>query len=210
MERHQQHQHRYRFHDYSAFSGQRPVSHVPGSPASFAGTLHPLRLRFIICRWNRQNTTRNQYARRTTMSHATKLTLLRHAGTVALALCLALMAACGSTKVYTADKTVIYRDSIYNISNVQRITSKKIAVTPGGQEVNLANMDTKALKTFFKDNPGSTVSMYMEMDDQQLTYVRTKVDSYNDYSRLSSRYDKALKDLTKFMGDKKKTQLKLK
>ena len=144
------------------------------------------------------------------MSHATKLNLLRHAGTVALAICLALMAACGSTKVYTADKTVIYRDSIYNISNVQRITSKKLAVTPGGQEVNLANMDTKALKAFFKENPGSTVSLYMEMDEQQLTYARTKVDSYNDYSRLSSRYDKALKDLTRFMGDKKKTQLKLK
>ena len=144
------------------------------------------------------------------MSHAMNANLLRHAGTVALALCLALMAACGSTKVYTADKTVIYRDSIYNISNVQRITSKKTAVTPGGQEVNLANMDTKALKEFFKENPGSTVSMYMQMDEQQLTYVRTKVDSYNDYSRLSSRYDKALKDLTKFMGDKKKTQLKLK
>lgn len=144
------------------------------------------------------------------MSHAMKPNLLRHAGTVALALCLALMAACGSTKVYTADKTVIYRDSIYNISNVQRITSKKIAVTPGGQEVNLASMDTKALKEFFKENPGSTVSMYMEMDQQELTYVRTKVDSYNDYSRLASRYDKALKDLTKFMGDKKKTQLKLK
>ena len=144
------------------------------------------------------------------MSHAMKANLLRHAGTVALALCLALMAACGSTKVYTADKTVIYRDSIYNISNVQRITSKKTAVTPGGQEVNLANMDTKALKEFFKENPGSTVSMYMQMDEQQLTYVRTKVDSYNDYSRLASRYDKALKDLTKFMGNKKKTQLKLK
>jgi hypothetical protein len=40
--------------------------------------------------------------------------------------------------------------------------------------------------------------------------VRTKVDSYNDYSRLNSRYDKAMKDLTKFMADKKKTQLKLK
>lgn len=144
------------------------------------------------------------------MNHAMKRNLLRHAGTVALAFCLALMAACGSTKVYTADKTVIYRDSIYNISNVQRITSKKLAVTPAGQEVNLASMDTKALKAFFKDNPGSTVNLYMEMDDQQLTYVQTKVDSYNDYSRLASRYDKALKDLTKFMGDKKKTQLKLK
>ena len=42
------------------------------------------------------------------MSHATKLNLLRHAGTVALAFCLALMAACGSTKVYTADKTIVY------------------------------------------------------------------------------------------------------
>jgi hypothetical protein len=144
------------------------------------------------------------------MRHATNLTLLRRAGTVALAFCLALMAACGSTKVYTADKTVIYRDSIYNISNVQRITSNKVAVTPGGEEVKLTNMDTKALKDFFKENPGSTVSMYMEMDNQELTYVRTKVDSYNEYSRLSSRYDKALKSLTKFMADKKKTQLKLK
>lgn len=144
------------------------------------------------------------------MKAVSSSTAVRPVGVVLLALCMAFLAACGSTKVYTADKTVTYRDSIYNISNVQRIAAKKTATTPGGQEVNLANMDSKALKAFFKDNPGSTVDLYMQMDDQQLTYTRTKVDSYNDYSKLESRFDSAMKDVTKFMADKKKTQLKLK
>ncbi len=34
-----------------------------------------------------------------------------------------LLTACGSTKVYNNDKTVVYRDAVYNISKVKTITS---------------------------------------------------------------------------------------
>jgi len=136
--------------------------------------------------------------------------LARRAGALAMVFCLALLSACGGTKVYTADKTVIYRDSIYNISNVQRLTARRVAQTPGGQEVNLANRDKNALKDLFKENPGSVVTMSVDMDTQEMVYLRTKVDSYSEYERLEKRFDSAMKDLTKFMGDKKKTQLKLK
>jgi hypothetical protein len=144
------------------------------------------------------------------MTIALNSPILRRAGVALLAVCMALVAACGGTKVYTADKTVIYRDSIYNVSNVQRITARETAKTPGGEEINLATMDKKGLQAFFKENPGSMVSMFFQMDEQEVVYVRTKVDSYNEYSKLKNRYDRALKDLTKFLGDGKKTQLQLK
>lgn len=133
----------------------------------------------------------------------------RRAGCALLLVCLALSTACGSTKVYTADKTVIYRDSIYNISNVQRLTAREVAKTPGGQEVDLANMDKNALQDFFKTNSGSMVTMSVEMDDEEMVYLRAKVDDYGEYSRLERRFESAMKDITKFMGDKKKTQLRL-
>ncbi len=135
---------------------------------------------------------------------------LHLAGALVLAVAMALVAACGGTKVYTADKTVIYRDSIYNVSNVQRLTARQTARTADGQDVNLAGKNKQQLQAFFKENPDTMVSMYIEMDQQELVYVRTRVDGYNEYSKLSRRFESAMKDLTRFMGDKKKTQLKLK
>ena len=144
------------------------------------------------------------------MSALLNSSIARYVGAILLAFCLALMAACGSTKVYTADKTVIYRDSIYNVSNVQRISARQEAKTPDGQDVDLANKNKNQLKAFFKDNPDSVVTMAVDMDTQEMVYLRTKVDGYSEYARLDSRFEKAMKDITKFMADKKKTQLKLK
>ena len=137
-------------------------------------------------------------------------TVARRAGAVLLAFCLAMTAACGSTKVYTADKTVVYRDSIYNLSNVQRLTARRVARVSDGRDVDLGNKDKNQLTAFFKDNPDALVTMSVEMDTQEMVYLRTRVDSYSEYARLDKRFENALKDLSKFMADKKKTQLKLK
>ena len=144
------------------------------------------------------------------MKNPVSLAGARLVGVFLFALCMAVLVGCGSTKVYTADKTVVYRDSIYNMSTVQKITARTEASTPSGEVVNLGNKDKDELKDFFKENPGSMVSMIVDMDTQEMVYLRMEVDSYSEYSRMKSRFDSALKDLTKFMGDKKKTQLKLK
>ena len=146
------------------------------------------------------------------------ISLARHrdysrAGYLAVSLLLACMLAlggCGSTKVYTADKTVVYKNNIYNMGNVQRIGSRIDGQLADGTTVNMTNLDKKAVEGVLKDNGEVTVSMVVEMDAQEMVYLRTRVSKYSDYSKMKSRFDSALKDITKFMGDKKKTQLKLK
>ena len=130
-------------------------------------------------------------------------------GVVLLAVAMLALIGCGSTKVYTADKTITYRDSIYNMSNVNQITAREEAILDGGETVNLRNKEKKELQKFFDEHDEVMVSMYLDLDDRDLVYLRMKVESYSEYSRMKSRFDKANKDVTKFMGDKKKTQLNL-
>ena len=129
---------------------------------------------------------------------------------VLLGFCMALFAGCGGTKVYTVDKTITYRDAMYNMSNVQKISGREEAKLEDGTVVNLRNKDKKEVEKFFKENDEVLVSMIVDMDQQEMVYLRMNVEKYSDYKRLKSRFDGALKDITKFMGDKKKTQLNLK
>lgn len=132
------------------------------------------------------------------------------AGTVLLALSMALLIACGGTKVYNVDKTITYRDSLYNMSTVRQVSGREEATLENGDVVQLRNKDKKELEKFFKENPDTMVSMIVDLDDQEMLYLRMQVKNYSEYSRLNKRFDSALKDITKFMGDKKATQLKLK
>ena len=142
---------------------------------------------------------------RSSLDHAKRI------GALSLAVCMLMLMACGGTKVYTADKTIVYRDNIYNMSSVQRIGTRKEIKLPDGEVINSSNMDKKQVQAIFKENPKTDlmVSMIFEFDDKEMVYLRAKSDSYSEYSRMESRLDSARKDITKFMGDKKKTQLKL-
>jgi len=139
------------------------------------------------------------------LDHAKRL------GALLLALCMLTLMACGGTKVYTADKTIVYRENIYNMSSVQRIGTQKEITLPDGEIVDTSNMDKKQVQAVFKDHPKTElmVSMAFDFDDKEMVYLRAKADSYSEYSRMESRLDSARKSITKFMGDKKKTQLKL-
>ena len=59
----------------------------------------------------------------------------RRLGVFLLAVIMLSLAGCGRTKVYTADKTVVYRDSIYNMSTVKKIGAREEARTPAGEVV---------------------------------------------------------------------------
>ena len=133
----------------------------------------------------------------------------RRLGAVLLAICMVALTGCGGTKVYTADKTITYRDSMYNMANVQKITAREEATLDSGETVNLRNKEKKELQQFFQEHDEVMVSMFVDMGQADLVYLRMRVESYSEYSRMKSRFDKALKDITKFMGDKKKTQLNL-
>lgn len=120
------------------------------------------------------------------------------------------LAGCGSTKVYTADKTIVYNGSLYNISNVQRIGSRIEGSLPDGSTVNMKNLDKKGVQALFKQHSEIMVSTIVEMDDEEMIYQRIRVKNVSDYNKMVKRFDGALNDISKFMADKKKTQLKLK
>jgi hypothetical protein len=136
--------------------------------------------------------------------------LARYVGAGLLVACILALAGCGSTKVYTADKTVVYNGNLYNMGNVQRIGSRIDGRLADGTTVNMSNMDKKAVEGLLKDNGEVMVSMVVEMDDQEMLYQRSRVSRYSNYSKMKSRFEGAQKDIAKFMADKKKTQLKLK
>jgi len=126
-----------------------------------------------------------------------------------LAACLTLTA-CGSTKVYTADKTLVYGGSIYNVSNVKVFSHKSDGDVGNGQVVDLKGMDKSKFNALLKEHPKIQVTQAFMLDDQELVYQKQQVDSWSQYNKMSRNFQDAGKDITKFLADKKKTQLKLK
>jgi len=118
--------------------------------------------------------------------------------------------ACGSTKVYTADKTVVYNGSLYNMSNIQKISSTVVGTKANGDTVNMRTLDKKGVEALLKQESSIVVKTAIDMDTQELVYQNSRVSKYSDYSKMVKRFDTALNDINKFMADKKKTQLKLK
>jgi hypothetical protein len=127
-----------------------------------------------------------------------------------LVLCILTISGCGGTKVYTIDKTIVYRDEIYNLANVQKIGSRSEGRLPNGDDVNMRTMDKKGINALLDEHSSVIVSNVVELDSQEMIYQRSRISKYSEYSSMQRRFDGALSDISKFMGDKKKTQLKLK
>jgi len=118
--------------------------------------------------------------------------------------------ACGGTQVYTADKTVVYNGNLYNLGNVQKISSSLVGTKGNGETVNLRTLDKKGVEALLKQDSPIVVQATVLLDDEEMVYQNAPVSRYSDYSRMVNRFDDSLEDITKFMADKKKTQLKLK
>jgi len=134
----------------------------------------------------------------------------RYIAVFLLALSVVSMAACGSTKVYTAQKTIVYRGDIYNLGNIQKVGSRVEGTLTGGDVVNMRSLDKKGVEALLKENSSLTVSAIVELDDKDMVYRRSPVTKYSQYSSMMKSFDRALNDISKFMADKKKTQLTLK
>ena len=121
-----------------------------------------------------------------------------------------LLIGCGSTKVYNNDKTVVYNDAVYNISKAKQIKTKTSGKLSDSKSVDLKGADKKQIQAYLKEYGSIYVRMAFEFDDQEMLYRAGSVDKWKDYSRMQSSFDKAGKQITSLMGDKKKMQLKLK
>jgi len=129
---------------------------------------------------------------------------------VVLVLAVIGMAGYGSTKAYSADKTVIYKASMYNISNVTHFTSKVEAKTADGETVDLTNYDKTRFETFVGEQGTVMVQTVILMDDQTMVYQSATPKKYSEFDKMRKNLGSAMDQIAKFMKHKKKTQLKLK
>ncbi len=129
---------------------------------------------------------------------------------VVLVLAVVVMAGYGSTKAYSADKTVVYKASMYNISNVTHFTSRVEAKTTDGETVDLTNYDKTRFGAFVGEQGTVMVQSLILMDDKTIVYQSATPKKYSDFDKMRKNLDSAMNQMAKFMKDKKKTQLNLK
>ncbi len=120
------------------------------------------------------------------------------------------LAGCGSTKVYTANKTIVYGGDLYNMTTVQRIGSRVDGTPADGEMINMRTLDKKEVEALLKEHSSLVVSAIIEMDSQEMVYRHGRITKYSQYSSMMKSFDRALNDINKFMANKKSTQLKLK
>ena len=129
--------------------------------------------------------------------------LLLLAGIVALPGCFS------STKVYTNDKTLVYKGDLYNLSNVQKLGYRVEGTLPNGDKVNMKQMDKKEINGLLDEHESFQVTTFVEMDDKEMVYENRRVDSYSDVSKMTKNIESAMSKIQKFMANKKSRQLKL-
>ena len=129
---------------------------------------------------------------------------------VVLVLAVIVMAGYGSTKAYSADKTVVYKASMYNISNITHFTSRIEAKTADGETVDLTNYDKTRFEAFVAEQGTVLVQSVILMDDQTLVYQSATPKKYSEFDKMRKKLGSAMSQIAKFMKKKKATQLKLK
>ena len=121
-----------------------------------------------------------------------------------------LLVGCGGTKVYNNDKTVVYNGAIYNMSAVKQITSKTSGKLSDDNTVNLKGVTKKQFEAYLKEYDSIYVRMAFDLDGKEMLYRASSVDRWKDFQKMQSSFEKAGKQITSLMSDKKKMQLKLK
>ena len=121
-----------------------------------------------------------------------------------------LLVGCGGTKVYNNDKTVVYNGAIYNLSAVKQVNSKSIGKLSDDNTVNLKGVTKKEFEAYLKQYNKIYVRMSFQLDDQEMLYRASSVNRWSDYQKMLKSFEKAGKQITSLMSDKKKMQLKLK
>lgn len=148
---------------------------------------------------------KNSFERRTVRNTANTL------GVLSMVILMIFLAGCiSSSRSYNADKNIVYNGSLYNMSNVKTVTGVVRGELPNGDIKNMKGMDKKAVEALLKQSSPILVTTAFDMDGEDLIYERRSVTKYSEFSKMASKLQSAGKKVTKFMADKKATQLKLK
>jgi len=132
-------------------------------------------------------------------------------GVLSMVVLMIFMAGCiSSSRSYNAGKNIVYNGSMYNISNVKTVNSKVEGTLPNGDVKNMKGMNKKSVEALLKQSSPIMVTTALDLDGDDMVYERRSVTKYSEYSKMIKNFESAGKKITKFMGDKKATQLKLK
>jgi hypothetical protein len=135
---------------------------------------------------------------------------IRRSTVLALIAVILALPGCGSTKVYTADKSLVYGSTLYNLSAVKSVSPRIEGTLPDGKKINLDRTDKKAFNALLDEHETLVVATIIDLDDKELVYQNSRVKSYSEFSKMVKRQDSAMNSIRKFMANKKSRQLKLK
>ena len=116
---------------------------------------------------------------------------------------------CGSTKVYSPDKTMVYKSAIYNLSDVKTLSTRLETVPASGDPVDLRGYDSKRFDALVKETGPVVVRSLILLDDAEIVYQQNTLAKGREFTRMRDSLSDVQKELTQFMGDARKTQLKL-
>ncbi len=132
-------------------------------------------------------------------------------GVLSMVILMIFLAGCiSSSRSYNADKNIVYNGAMYNMANVKTVTSKVEGQLPNGDVKTMKGMDKKSVEALLKQSSPIMVTTAFDLDGDDMVYERRSVTKYSEYSKMVKNFESASKKVTKFMGDKKATQLKLK
>jgi hypothetical protein len=143
------------------------------------------------------------------MSKTTSSPRRLHLGWIVALLLLPLLGGCGGTKVYDSTKTIVYNGSIYNVTDTKAVSQMVTGKLSDDSVVDLRNADKKRFEALVKEHGEIYVRMAYQFDDEEMLYRAGRVDSWRDFSRMESDFDRAGDRIAKLMKEKKTAQLKL-
>ena len=73
----------------------------------------------------------------------------------------------------------------------------------------MKGMHRKDSRKLLDEHSSLVVSTVFDMDDQEMVYQRSKITKTSEFSKMVSNFENAGSKLSKFMANKKSTQLKL-
>lgn len=121
-----------------------------------------------------------------------------------------LISACGSTKIYNNEKTVVYNGAEYSLSRVKQVNGKIRGKLSDTESVSLKNADQNQIEAYLQEYGSIYVRMVFELGQKEMLYRASSIEKWSQYSNMLDSFEAAEEQITSFMVNKRKMQLKLK
>ncbi|RLE25569.1 MAG: hypothetical protein DRJ65_07435 [Acidobacteria bacterium] len=135
---------------------------------------------------------------------------MRKYSIIVVAIAVLVLAACGSTKVYTAEKTMTYKGSLYTLTGASKISSHVNGETSEGELLDLRSVNKAQFKALVEKHGVLEVTTSINIADEAVVAQTATVEKYSDLEKMTKNLNSKMGKIAKFMKDKKDTQLNLK